>query len=194
MGNLIAYVEGTGENRKKLMFAAHIDEIGFIVTHIEDNGYIRFSTLGGINMTAAAYSEVTFENGLCGILVPDSGASNPLNCDNCSVDIGTKSKRETELQGKARRHIRGKVRCNPCLCGSESCRQTEWTTELGAAVMIEAQRELQGRTTTCISASPYRKRSDAEVLKQRRTLLCDIGIAARRYRNGRQSVRKAPWK
>jgi endoglucanase len=33
----------------KLMIAAHMDEIGFIVTHIEDNGYLRFACMGGID-------------------------------------------------------------------------------------------------------------------------------------------------
>ncbi len=136
MGNLIAFIEGSGENKKKLMFAAHIDEIGFIVTHIEDNGYIRFSTLGGINMTAAAYSEVTFDNGLCGILVPDTGASNPLNCDNCSVDIGTKSKKETERKVKIGDTFALKsdvIR----LAGSRIAGRP-MDDRIGAAVMIEA--------------------------------------------------------
>ena len=140
MGNLIAYVEGTGENRKKLMFAAHIDEIGLIVTHIEDNGYIRFSTLGGINMTAAAYSEVTFENGLCGILVPDSGASNPLNCDNCSVDIGTKSKRETERKVKLGDTFA--VKSDVIRLAGQRVAGRPMDDRIGAAVMIEAAKRI----------------------------------------------------
>ena len=32
---------------KRVMVAAHMDEIGFIVTHIDDNGFLRFHTLGG---------------------------------------------------------------------------------------------------------------------------------------------------
>ena len=41
LGNLVAFIEGKGENKKKLMYAAHIDEIGFMVTYIEENGFIH---------------------------------------------------------------------------------------------------------------------------------------------------------
>lgn len=47
MGNVIAKKEG--KERKKVMVAAHMDEIGFIVTHIDDNGFLRFHTLGGFD-------------------------------------------------------------------------------------------------------------------------------------------------
>jgi len=47
MGNLIAMKKGT--KRKKVMIAAHMDEISFVVTHIEDDGFIRFHTLGGFD-------------------------------------------------------------------------------------------------------------------------------------------------
>lgn len=50
MGNVIAIKRGkrNPENRR-VMVAAHMDEIGFIVTHIDDNGFLRFHTLGGFD-------------------------------------------------------------------------------------------------------------------------------------------------
>lgn len=48
MGNLIALVKGKS-SEKKSMAAAHMDEIGFIVTHIDDEGFVRFHTLGGFD-------------------------------------------------------------------------------------------------------------------------------------------------
>ena len=47
MGNVIAIKRGA--ERKKVMVAAHMDEISFIVTHIDDDGFIRFHTLGGFD-------------------------------------------------------------------------------------------------------------------------------------------------
>ncbi len=47
MGNLIAIKKGA--KRKKVMVAAHMDEIAFAVTHIEEDGYLRFTTLGGFD-------------------------------------------------------------------------------------------------------------------------------------------------
>src|SRR5215207_8245754 len=48
MGNLIALKKGRSSARK-VMAAAHMDEIGFIVHHIDDNGFLRFTTLGGFD-------------------------------------------------------------------------------------------------------------------------------------------------
>lgn len=47
MGNVYAIKRGKAD--KKVMIGAHMDEIGFIVTHIDDNGFIRFHTLGGFD-------------------------------------------------------------------------------------------------------------------------------------------------
>jgi endoglucanase len=47
MGNVYAIKKG--KESKKVMIGAHMDEIGFIVTHIDDNGFVRFHTLGGFD-------------------------------------------------------------------------------------------------------------------------------------------------
>ena len=48
MGNVIVLKKGKS-NRKRVMIGAHMDEIGFIVTHIDDKGFVRFHTLGGFD-------------------------------------------------------------------------------------------------------------------------------------------------
>ena len=47
LGNVYAIKKGKSD--KRVMVGAHMDEIGFIVTHIDDNGFIRFHTLGGFD-------------------------------------------------------------------------------------------------------------------------------------------------
>jgi endoglucanase len=47
MGNITAIKKG--KEPKKVMIGAHMDEIGFIVTHVDDNGFLRFHTLGGFD-------------------------------------------------------------------------------------------------------------------------------------------------
>lgn len=47
MGNLIAFKKG--KSNKKVAVAAHMDEIAFITTHIDDDGFIRFHVLGGFD-------------------------------------------------------------------------------------------------------------------------------------------------
>ncbi|UZD22579.1 M42 family metallopeptidase [Algoriphagus halophytocola] len=50
IGNVIAIKKGKrNPDGKRVMVAAHMDEIGFIVTHIDDNGFLRFHTLGGFD-------------------------------------------------------------------------------------------------------------------------------------------------
>lgn len=48
IGNVIALKKGRS-SKKKAMAAAHMDEIGFIVTHIDDNGFVRFNPVGGFD-------------------------------------------------------------------------------------------------------------------------------------------------
>ena len=47
MGNVIALKKGRSE--QKLMVAAHMDEISFVITHIDDDGFARFHPLGGFD-------------------------------------------------------------------------------------------------------------------------------------------------
>jgi len=47
LGNVISFIKG--KSSKKLMLAAHMDEIGFMVKHIDENGFLFFQTLGGFD-------------------------------------------------------------------------------------------------------------------------------------------------
>jgi endoglucanase len=58
MGNVIAHKKGSGDGAVKIMMAAHLDEIGFMVKYIEDNGFIRFTTIGGIDPRTTIGQEV----------------------------------------------------------------------------------------------------------------------------------------
>ncbi|MCA9447579.1 MAG: M42 family metallopeptidase [Candidatus Omnitrophica bacterium] len=47
LGNLIAYRKGTSKKPKKVMYSSHMDEIGFIVQHIDDKGFLILDPCGG---------------------------------------------------------------------------------------------------------------------------------------------------
>ena len=101
LGNLVAIKHGTDADKKKIMLCAHMDEIGFLVTYIEDNGFIRVSTIGGINLVASSSSLVVSERGVKGVLVSESGVkAADLSADKFLIDIGTKTKKETERKVK----------------------------------------------------------------------------------------------
>lgn len=50
MGNIIAFREGSGskQQKKTILLAAHMDEVGFIVSRITGDGFLKFKTIGGI--------------------------------------------------------------------------------------------------------------------------------------------------
>lgn len=93
MGNLIVFKKGKNSD-KRLMIAAHMDEIGFIVTNVDDNGYIRVSNVGGISPLLSSYSTIVFENGTKGIIVTDASKTNDLKVSDLIIDIGAKNKKE----------------------------------------------------------------------------------------------------
>ncbi len=94
MGNLIVYKKGV-DSSKKLMIAAHMDEIGFMVTNITESGYIKVTNVGGISALYSAYSVVKFENGVKGIIVADASAKD-LKLKDLVIDIGAKNKKDAE--------------------------------------------------------------------------------------------------
>jgi len=95
LGNCIVVKKSGKDNAKKIMVAAHMDEIGFIVTFIEDSGFIKISPVGGIDWTAVAYGEVLFKNGIKGLIVPDEKVRpNDYRSDKFYVDIGAKDKKD----------------------------------------------------------------------------------------------------
>lgn len=94
MGNLICRKRGTGP---KIMFAAHMDSIGLIVTYIDPSGFARFGAVGGINPHAILYLPVRFKNGAKGV-VGVSGDADPskLKLDDLYIDLGVSSAEEAE--------------------------------------------------------------------------------------------------
>ena len=98
LGNLIALKKGKGE--KKIMLCAHMDEIGFIVNFIEENGMIRVGTLGGIRLAAASFTSVVSDKGVRGVLCANADAKpEDYKSDVMYIDIGAQSRRE------AQRHV-----------------------------------------------------------------------------------------
>lgn len=112
MGNLIVRKPGKG---RRVMLAAHMDEIGIVVTHIDQKGFLRFGPVGGARILPLLGSRVQFANGTVGVIgleklddatrVPamekffiDVGARGPQDCP---VNVGDTAcfKRTCEFQG-----------------------------------------------------------------------------------------------
>ena len=119
LGNLIALKKGKGD--KKIMLCAHMDEIGFIVNFIEDNGMIRVGTLGGIRLAAASFTMLVSDKGIKGALCANSDAQPAdYKSDVMYIDIGAKTRKEAERYVS----IGDTFVCEPSLsklCGSRIC-------------------------------------------------------------------------
>lgn len=96
LGNLIVTVGKKTENGLKVMIAAHMDEIGIIVSHVEKNGLVRFSNLGTLFPRYLDGSRVVFLNGVRGAIHTDR--SDDLNkiqpIERHFIDVGAASSKE----------------------------------------------------------------------------------------------------
>lgn len=101
MGNLICHKKGSG---KKVMVSAHMDEVGLIITGITDDGFLKFSTLGGVDTAVLSSKKVLIgDNKIPGIigakaihLQKKDEVTSPLKTKDMTIDIGTKDKERAE--------------------------------------------------------------------------------------------------
>lgn len=94
LGNLIAVRQGTG---RKIVIAAHMDEIGIMITHIDDNGFLRFTPVGGVHISELPHRRVQFKDGRIGIIgVEKLEKPSDLKLTRLYVDIGASDRNEAE--------------------------------------------------------------------------------------------------
>lgn len=98
MGNVLVYLKGKNPAKHVVQFDAHMDEVGFVITHIAEDGTLRFSKVGGIN------DDVLFGHLVrIGKTVGVIGGKALHQCEdakkvpsNLSIDIGATSKADAE--------------------------------------------------------------------------------------------------
>jgi endoglucanase len=97
LGNLICEKKGRGKTGRRIMLSAHMDQIGMVVTHVEKEGFLRVSNVGGLMVNNLRMRHVRFENGVEGVLVEQ-----PLKPGETSslrtfyIDIGAKDAEEAQ--------------------------------------------------------------------------------------------------
>lgn len=102
LGSIIAFKKGKKTPSKKVMLCAHMDEVGFIVTDISDEGYLSFDAVGGINPNVVA-GRVVEINGISGViglkpvhLQSDDEKSKNVSFKDLKIDLGAKDKADAE--------------------------------------------------------------------------------------------------
>lgn len=96
LGNLIVYKKAAkgSKNPKKIMLAAHMDEIGVIVSHVDKNGFVRFTNIGGTFGRYTLGARVRFLNGVSGVVGYDrlEQMDNVLPINKMYIDVGATNK------------------------------------------------------------------------------------------------------
>ena len=100
LGNLIVKIKSNKPNAKKLMLSAHTDEVGFMVTEVCENGYLKIATVGGISPEVVAGKHVTLlgKQGFCDGIISSKAIHHksredrlkPEKIKKLYVDIGAK--------------------------------------------------------------------------------------------------------
>lgn len=101
LGNLIAVIKKQSKTGKKIMLAAHMDEIGVMVSHIDERGFARFHPVGGVFPHTCVGSRVRFANGQTGVIHLDSQRDDPAKLPAMSemyIDTGAKSKADCRVK------------------------------------------------------------------------------------------------
>ncbi len=103
LGNLIAWKRSgkAAKNVKKVMVAAHMDEMGLMVSHVDGNGFVRFSPIGSVSKRYLLGARVRFLNGTPGIvgasLMDHSGDELPA-LDKFYIDVGACSRSDCPVK------------------------------------------------------------------------------------------------
>lgn len=100
LGNLIAAKGEVKPGGKKIMLAAHMDEIGIIATHIDELGFIRFTTIGGVRRQTCVGGRVCFLNGTRGVISYENlGDVNKLpKFNQMYIDVGARSREDCPVR------------------------------------------------------------------------------------------------
>ena len=104
LGNFIALKRGTGESNLRVMLAAHMDEVGLMITHIEKDGSLRFRPVGGLDDRILLAKKVLIGEkrvpGVIGVkpihLLKKEERQKVVKVEQMAIDIGATSREEAE--------------------------------------------------------------------------------------------------
>ncbi len=104
MGNLIVTKKGKVTPNRKILLAAHMDEVGIIITNIDENGFLHFDFIGGVDRRVVIGKRVYIgKDGIRGVIgikpvhLLEKGEEKTVpKLDDMYIDIGMQSKEEAE--------------------------------------------------------------------------------------------------
>ncbi len=179
MGNIIVIRNGEPDG-KKIMLAAHMDEIGLMVRYIDNKGFIKFSKIGGINDQMLLNQDVyiqTANGNVTGVIgskpphiMKKSEKNKIVEYDHMFIDIGASSKDEAQMMvslgdpiiikqefadlGKSL--VKGKALDNRVGCAIlvEVLKQADTNATIYGVGTVQEEVGLKGAKTSAFSINP----------------------------------------
>ena len=140
MGNLIARKGRKVAGGSKVMLAAHLDEVGVVVTHIDEQGFARFLPVGELDPLTCLGSRVRFLNGVTGVIGAERLADEKKAPDfgQLFIDLGYSSRAECPLRvGDAAVFVQPFIELGERLVGKAL------DDRIGVALLVEVLRQMQ---------------------------------------------------
>ena len=147
IGSLIVFKKGKKSTGNKLMLAAHMDEVGVIVTHITDDGFLKFDFVGGVDRRVAIGKPVVIgQNKIPGViglkavhLTAKEERKKVPGTDSLYIDIGVRDKASAEKLVEP--GDTGTFVCEPEEFGGGLFKARAIDDRIGCAVMLKLLEE-----------------------------------------------------
>ncbi len=141
LGNLIVFKEGRSRSLKKVMLDAHMDEVGFMITGINDEGFLSFTAVGGIDESVLTGARVRI-NGHIGVialtpvhLLSSAEKEKKVSINELYIDIGAANGEEAEKYVKI--GDTGTFENSFALYGDDMVKSKALDDRVGCALMVE---------------------------------------------------------
>ena len=153
LGSLIAKKVGK-EGGPKIMIAGHLDEVGFMITQIDDKGFLRFQTVGGWwgqVMLAQRVTIVTRKGDVTGIIgskpphiLSAEARKKPIEIKEMFIDIGASSREEAQEWGVRPGDMVVPYFEFTVMNNEKMLLAKAWDNRIGCAIAIDVLKQLQG--------------------------------------------------
>lgn len=197
LGSLVARREGDAQG-PRIMLAGHLDEIGFLITRVDDDGFLFFQTIGGwweqvmlAQRVAIRTRRGSVVTGVIGSkpphVLPADEARKPVEKRRMFIDIGARSREEVLAAGVRPGDPAVPVCPTERLANPEYILGKAWDDRYGCAVLVETMRGLQGKAhpnvvygvaTVQEEVGLRGARTSAQMIGPDVAIALDVGIAS----------------
>ena len=140
LGSLVVHKAGA-EGGKRIVLAAHMDEIGVMVTHVDEHGFARLTGIGGVRALNCVGGRVAFTDGTVGVIYIETkgrDAGKAPKLEQLYLDVGATSRDDCPVRvGDAAMFVR------PFAVQGTRLIAKAMDDRIGCAVMVEALRRLK---------------------------------------------------